>query len=57
MTLGFSRYIILNWPATLLATESGQIEWDGPRANNDGDATFLHKPMDEMPDECVIARG
>jgi hypothetical protein len=57
VSLGFSKYIILNWPATLLATEIGQIKWDGPEPNKYGNATFLHKPMDKIPEACIIARG
>jgi hypothetical protein len=55
---GFDPWIILNWPAVVMATNAGAITWT-PNANKNGHAraSFMYAPMRAFPDSCVIARS
>lgn len=55
---GFNPWIIANWPALVLATHNGVVNWQD-NANKDGraQASFRYIDIDSLPPHCVIARS
>lgn len=55
---GFYPWIVVNWPALVLATHEGKIEWRD-NANKDGhaQASFRYVDINGLPACCVIARS
>lgn len=54
----FTSWVIVDWPAMVLATKQGKIKWEGNK-NRDGraKATFKYIRFDAIPANCIIWRG
>lgn len=54
----FSPWVLLNWPATVLATAKQDVPWK-QNANKDGRAraSFRYCQISKFPPDCIIARG
>lgn len=53
---GFYPWILLNWPAVVLATNNDRIKWfDNINKNGRAKASFRYVKMIHIPDDCVIA--
>jgi hypothetical protein len=52
---GFYPWVMLDWTATVLATNNGELEWISNK-NKDGHAkaSFVYIPMQNIPEYCVI---
>jgi len=52
----FNPWVLVNWPAVVLATHMGQIKWD-IRQNMDGRAraNFAYCYIHALPADCIIA--
>ncbi len=53
---GFDPWMMIDWPAVVIATEKGLIRWSS-NANKDGhaQASFRYCDMLDIPRECVIS--
>lgn len=53
---GFYPWVLVNWPAIVLATGKGKVIWL-ENANKDGHAraSFRYTIMDKIPSDCIIA--
>jgi hypothetical protein len=54
---GFLPFVLLDWTKVTLATLQNKLEWHHNK-NNDGraKASFVWTKMDDIPDNCIIAR-
>lgn len=52
----FDPWVLANWPAIVLATIQGRVNWQDNR-NKDGSAraSFRYTIMDDLPKDCIIA--
>ena len=54
----FDPWIMVDWPAVIVATTRGYIRWhDNQNKNGRARASFKYIIMDELPNNCVIAKG
>lgn len=51
-------WVLLDWPAIILATQKGLLRWSKPRDNSMtvAQANFRHIRMVDIPDRCIIAK-
>ncbi len=56
VAMEWRSWILLNWPAVVLATARGAIPWQERSNKKDGaKANFLYAPMASIPEGCVWA--
>lgn len=53
---GFEKWALLDWPAIVVATDAGLLNWRDNENKQDGArASFRYVKMDEIPSGCIIA--
>lgn len=53
----FDDWILLDWPATMRATQQKRIRWyEKPNKRDGARASFRFAYFDRIPQECVVAR-
>ena len=54
----FTSWVVVDWPAMVLATRRNQIKWrDNKNKNGKAKASFKFVSFDDIPPGCIIWRG